>query len=648
MTSRQPAPELQRCISAVLAGSRSARRGPKTGLLVCAGVAAFALSPLPATALNLGELATTSRLGQPLTATIPVRLAAGEMLDGRCVSRGSDAREVKGPQGLRFSVPAARGPGNFEIAVSTARPLIEPMYEISVRIDCEGTPRLLRHYVLMLDLPGLAPVLAASSETPAPTVWSGNRLASSPTAPVSNARAQPRLTRSRDPIAAGSSYRVREGDTLSTIADRIEGRPANSTWQLVDQIFAANPSAFIHNDPNLIKLGAEIGIPELGMPPAVTPQPSPALASTPVAAPAAASKPPAPIEPVAAQAPLVVTTAETVAAAQAAITASPDAATSSTAAPAAAVVAAPAELPELRDPFIAPEITESPEAPIADESAAPPVPVVITESLSGRVSPLPAVLLGVLLGVALSIGLLRARVLERASELLRRGQRSSTDRADTGNFIDTDEWLDPTDTEVGELPVRAPAEETYVVEVAEPEPSEEMEADRTGDAFDPNVLKVAEQTAAEGLDAAAAEAEPSTEFADVFTDAMEGLPLEPDLPLDEPFAGTAATVEQPAMGPTEQLPHFNSSGLGFDEDAEAGELASLDADDSRLDEATLGGLETVSGDESRLSTPLKEALSLLEQDYEQELTASQAIDRKAIEQALSDEETAELERKLGS
>ena len=58
------------------------------------------------------------------------------------------------------------------------------------------------------------------------------------------------------------SYRVREGDTLSTIAARVDGRPANSTWQLATQIFAANPNAFIRANPDLIKLGWEIKIPD--------------------------------------------------------------------------------------------------------------------------------------------------------------------------------------------------------------------------------------------------------------------------------------------------------------------------------------------------------------------------------------------------
>jgi len=650
MTSRQPAPELQRCISAALASARTARRGPSTGSMICAGVVALAISPLPATALTLGELATGSRLGQPLKATIPVRLAPGEMLNDRCVTPGGNSRELEGPQGLRFSVPSAQGPGNFEIAVTTARALVEPMYEIAVSIDCQGTPRLLRHYVLMLDLPGLAPVLETSSGTTTGARGAAERQVPAPAARTTNPVQQPRLSRSREPIEPGSSYRVREGDTLSTIAERIDGRPANSTWQLAEQIFAANPPAFIRNNPDLIKLGFEIRIPELGLAPEAQAQPAPATGSTPSVIAQTPSEPPAPGLPVAAAAASVSMAETTKPATPAAETTSP-----ASEATGAAAMGTVAGLPELREPFVAPEVLETAEAPVAARPDAPP-PVVITEPRATQLSPLLAVLLGILLGVVLSFGLLRTRALERASEMLRRGQRSTADKSDTGTFVDTDEWLDPTDTEVGSLPVRAPAEETYVVEVATPEPSEVIEAEGTGNAFDPDALPVAERTAADGLseaaagglDAAGADVETSAEFADVFTDAMEGRQSEPDLPLDDPFAGTAETVEQPAVGPTEELPHFNSSGLGFDEEAETEELASLEADDTHFEDTELGALDASGGDETRLSSTLREALSLLEQDYDEEMTASQVIDQKAIEEALSDEEAAELQRKLGS
>jgi len=655
MNSRQPAPELQRCISDVLARPRPADRGPRTGSIICAGVAALALSPLPATALTLGELATGSRLGQPLRATIPVRLAPGETINDRCVTRGGDSRELQGPENLRFGVPTAQGPGNFEIAVTTARPMVEPMYEISVRIDCQGTPRLLRHYVLMLDLPGLAPLLDTREQRPARTLMQGDRpTAAATTQPSGNPTPSPRIARSRDPIAPGSSYRVRRGDTLSTIADRIDGRPANSTWQLADQIFASNPSAFIRNNPNLIKLGHEIRIPQLG--PAIGPSanPAPALAGAPATAAPESTIPPAPRLPSAAALPGIASNspAQT---SEPAIEIDQAQAAARPADPAAASARAPATPPELREPFAPAEALAEENAPVAAPAAeTTPAPVVITESRSAQVSPILAVLLGILLGVALSLGLLRARVLERASELLRRDQRGAAGKAADGSFVDTDEWLDPTDTEVGALPVRAPAEETYVVEVGAPEPSEILEAEPTGDAFDPEAIPAAERTAADGLPIPAADApeaelsdiEPSAEFADVFTDAMDGLPSEPDLPLDDPFAGTAETVEQPAVGPTAELPHFNSSGLGFDEDAETEELASLEGDG--FEDADLGDLESAAGDETRLSSTLKEALSLLEQDYDEELTASQVIDQKAIEDALSDEEAAELQRKLGS
>ena len=55
---------------------------------------------------------------------------------------------------------------------------------------------------------------------------------------------------------------MQPGDTLSTSSRRIEGA-AVGLWPAVDLVFAANPDAFIDNDPNKLKAGSWFTIPDM-------------------------------------------------------------------------------------------------------------------------------------------------------------------------------------------------------------------------------------------------------------------------------------------------------------------------------------------------------------------------------------------------
>ena len=61
-------------------------------------------------------------------------------------------------------------------------------------------------------------------------------------------------------IAAAATYRVIPGDTLSGIAKRIQNRSV-ALWPAVHAIFEANPAAFMNNDPNQLKAGSWLSIP---------------------------------------------------------------------------------------------------------------------------------------------------------------------------------------------------------------------------------------------------------------------------------------------------------------------------------------------------------------------------------------------------
>jgi hypothetical protein len=74
---------------------------------------------------------------------------------------------------------------------------------------------------------------------------------------------QPATAPTREPIADTARYRVQPGDTLSDIAQRIEDRPVG-LWEAVDRIFTANPDAFVDGDINRLKAGSLLSIPDFG------------------------------------------------------------------------------------------------------------------------------------------------------------------------------------------------------------------------------------------------------------------------------------------------------------------------------------------------------------------------------------------------
>jgi len=143
------------------------------------------------------------------------------------------------------------------ISLTGKTPIKEPLVTARVIIDCPYTAHISREYTLFIDPAGTAE--AAQAVAPAP--------AAAP-APL----AQPAASRqavTRRPAAALESienatrYRVQAGDTLSDIAQRIENRSVG-LWDAVNAIFEANPNAFIDNDLNRLKAGSLLLIPNFG------------------------------------------------------------------------------------------------------------------------------------------------------------------------------------------------------------------------------------------------------------------------------------------------------------------------------------------------------------------------------------------------
>ncbi|MDJ0905771.1 MAG: hypothetical protein QNI96_07110 [Woeseiaceae bacterium] len=268
----------------------------KTALVAVGGTIAAA----PASALELGEVTVHSSLGQPLRASISYALGPNEAISDSCVSLLPAAPGGGLPSVDKGSMIVTNG----VIAITGARAVREPMMTLRIRIRCQYTPQLVRDYLLFID-----PVEPRGTPIAAPTaaqVASQPQLAPPPVIrQAAPARRQPVVQAT---IAGGSRYQVQPGDSLSAIVQRIENRSVG-LWAAVDAIFTANPDAFLDNDRNKLRAGSWLTIPSFGASasepaestvPAVADTTSPARTSS-VYEPASVPAPaPAGIEPVAA------------------------------------------------------------------------------------------------------------------------------------------------------------------------------------------------------------------------------------------------------------------------------------------------------------------------------------------------------------
>ena len=237
--------------------SRIATRAQRTILpLVAVG---GSLAGLPASALELGDLTVQSRLGQPLRASIAFALAPNEQLTSSCVTLGAGALASGLPGIGRATISVANG--NIVLSGNTA--MREPMVAAQVVIDCAYTANLSREYMLFIDPAGAAQdeqaVVQATAATPVAPVRRSTPVATQRAA-VATRRTPATRTTSSEPIGKSTRYRVQRGDSLSRIAERIENRPVG-LWPAVTAIFDANPDAFMDNDPNKLKAGSLLTIP---------------------------------------------------------------------------------------------------------------------------------------------------------------------------------------------------------------------------------------------------------------------------------------------------------------------------------------------------------------------------------------------------
>lgn len=236
--------------------NRIAMRTQKTLLPLFA--VSGSLAAVPAQALELGDITVESRLGQPLRASIAYALAPNEALSSACVTLGRGASASGLPGVGRATVSIADG----TILLTGKSPVREPMIATMVNVDCPYTPNLSREYLMFVDPAAPAydsrPVASDSAAAPAGINDAVVRTPARSTSTLKRDAGANEIEQT--PIEQSSRYRVQAGDTLSQIVQRIENR-SSSLWPSVNAIFDANPDAFIDDDPNKLKAGSWLTIP---------------------------------------------------------------------------------------------------------------------------------------------------------------------------------------------------------------------------------------------------------------------------------------------------------------------------------------------------------------------------------------------------
>jgi hypothetical protein len=216
-----------------------------------------------ASAVELGTATVESALGQPLRASIAYALNPNEQLMNFCIflQQGNAANGIPALGDARISMS-----GNGKLLITGSKPVREPMIGFRVAVDCPNSAKLSRDYTLFVDPARSfenAPV-AASQES---TVQASRQASAGSVTPERgnnsvNKPARLRTASDTSAIEQGSRYLVQPGESLSTIAARVAGRPTG-VWRTVNRIFAANPDAFLNNDVNRIKASVYIDIPLL-------------------------------------------------------------------------------------------------------------------------------------------------------------------------------------------------------------------------------------------------------------------------------------------------------------------------------------------------------------------------------------------------
>lgn len=235
---------------------------------------ALALGSSQAAALELGQIQVKSALGQPLLAEIPVNPdspAELQNLTARLASSDDAAQAgvAAGPAvPLQFAVVDGAN-GKKVIRITSTAPVNDPYLDLLVEVN-NASGKSLREFTILLDPPGSAASNVPATRAPQSAGKPSRRAAATPpaasssestaAAPAPAPEAKPAKPAPAPRAAAGGSYTVERGQTLSAIAH--ETAPAGVDMnQMLLALKSSNPDAFYRDNINALKSGAVLRVP---------------------------------------------------------------------------------------------------------------------------------------------------------------------------------------------------------------------------------------------------------------------------------------------------------------------------------------------------------------------------------------------------
>ena len=253
---------------------------------------AFVL-PAGAYAASLGKLTVLSAIGEPLNAEIELLSVSAQEKPSLAVKVAP--QQAFGQANVEFNPALA----NLQFAIEThgtaqgvhitsAAGFNEPFVDVLLELSGANTPRAVREYSFLLDPPKSAqgnaaqvtpaakavegkpvPAAVASAATDsaasakAPAAKSGTKpdAKTAKAEPKAEAKAKSKAAAKKLAKAARPDYKVKQGDSLSAIANRV--RPAGvSLDQMLVAMYRANPDAFIGDNMSRMRAGQVLKVPD--------------------------------------------------------------------------------------------------------------------------------------------------------------------------------------------------------------------------------------------------------------------------------------------------------------------------------------------------------------------------------------------------
>lgn len=221
-----------------------------------------------ADAAGLGKLTVLSGLGQPLRAEIELSATSKEEA-GSLVAKLAPVEAFRQAKidfnpvllSLRFVIEQ-RG-GRQVISMTSLQPINEPFVDVLLELG-GNKGRLIREYTFLLDPVDLR--LSQNAQIVAPVALPFELAPAAPALPAEGtaARASNPAPKARSRAIEepkSTSYRVRDGDTLTRVATKFKPEGISLDQMLV-ALYRANPSGFVGNNMNRMRAGTVLSVPD--------------------------------------------------------------------------------------------------------------------------------------------------------------------------------------------------------------------------------------------------------------------------------------------------------------------------------------------------------------------------------------------------